>query len=287
MRAEEYYSIATAYFDLGKYPEAERWFNLARKSEKTKLASEYYLGRIAFMVGDYEDAAGRFEALLKLDQDNTTVLRSAAYSRLKAGQLEEALAHFARLETLIPESVDARYNYALALAEAGRLEEAAEKVKPYVERNPSDRDALLLLARTEEKLSRPESLDHFSAALALKEEGAVRLQLADAFERRELYARSIESYRILLPMDEKALGNIRKAEIRFRMARVMLLAGEDPVKSLDELRNAVAEGFKDSARLNELAGDIRLTEEIRRSIEEIARGLAVPAAPKSAEEQEG
>ncbi|MDR2068834.1 MAG: tetratricopeptide repeat protein, partial [Spirochaetaceae bacterium] len=40
-KAEEYYALGMAYFDLGRYAEAERWLSQARSLDKTKLASEY------------------------------------------------------------------------------------------------------------------------------------------------------------------------------------------------------------------------------------------------------
>jgi tetratricopeptide (TPR) repeat protein len=285
VRAEEYFSIASAYFDLGKYPEAARWFNLARKNKKTEKAAEYYLGRVDFMLGDYESSALRFERLLEDDPSNATVIRAAAYARLKAREWDKALELFSRLEALLPETPDARYNYALALSLAGRYEESIDKLKPYAERNPSERDALLLLGRAERKLGRPEAMDRFSAALALKEEGAVRLELAELFEERQLFARSLESYDLLLGSESGVADGIGKADLRFRKARVLLIAGEDPAQGLAELRSAVKEGFKDSALLAGLSEDPRLSEDIRRSVSEIAGGLERAAAPESSTDQ--
>lgn len=286
VRAEEYFSIATAYFDLGKYPEAARWFNLARKTKKTEKAAEYYLGRVDFMLGDYESSALRFERLLEDDPSNSTVIRAAAYARLKAEQWDKALAHFARLEVLLPETADARYNYALALALAGRLEEAIERIKPFVERNPSDRAALLLLARAEHKLGRPEAMDRFSEALALKEEKTVRIELAEVFESRQLFARALESYERMLGSESAGSEGIGKEELRFRKARVMLLAGEDATLGIGELRSALKEGFKDSGRLTELSEDLRLSEEVRLSVSEIAGELERNLVPESSKKQE-
>jgi tetratricopeptide (TPR) repeat protein len=77
-QAEEYYSIGMAYFELGKFTDAEYWLNRARATDKTMVASEYNLGRIAFETGRYEDAAGYFEKILDLDPYNVMALRAAA-----------------------------------------------------------------------------------------------------------------------------------------------------------------------------------------------------------------
>ncbi|MCL2271042.1 MAG: tetratricopeptide repeat protein, partial [Treponema sp.] len=46
--AEEYFSIGMAYYDMGKFAEAEKWLNRAKARDRTMSASEYNLGRIAF-----------------------------------------------------------------------------------------------------------------------------------------------------------------------------------------------------------------------------------------------
>ena len=73
-RAEEYFSIGMAYFEMGKYAEAELWLNRARAVDKTMTASEYNLGRIAFERGRYEEAARHFENILIRDPDNVMAL---------------------------------------------------------------------------------------------------------------------------------------------------------------------------------------------------------------------
>lgn len=273
---EEYYSIAAAYFDLGKYSEAERWFKLARRSEKTRFAAEYNLGRIAFESGNGEEAARRFEALLAYDPANATVLRAAAYSWMKAENWDRALALYDRIADLLPETEDARYNYALALLRAERYEDASARLKPYVERRSDDRGAILLLASAERKLGRPEAVDRYAAALALKEEASVRIDMAEALEDLELYARALESYRAVLAAGASdSVGG--KGFVRFRAARVMLRAGEDPERSLAELSGAIADGFKDAEALRKLPETVGASQELSERILRIAAELGSQA----------
>ena len=81
--AEEYYSIGMAYYEMGKYEEAERWLNRALSRNRTMSASEYNLGRIAFGTGRYRDALKKFNAILKKDPQNVMALKAAAYTRIK------------------------------------------------------------------------------------------------------------------------------------------------------------------------------------------------------------
>ncbi|MFA6507073.1 MAG: tetratricopeptide repeat protein [Treponemataceae bacterium] len=273
MRAEEYFSIASAYFDLGKYTEAERWFNLARLHEKTRFASEYNLARIAFQKNESEDAARRFENLLTHDPSNAMVLRAAAYSWMKAEKWDKALGLFERIADMLPETEDARYNFALALSSAGRLEEAVEKIKPYVARRPDDRESLLLLARTERKLGKPEAADRYVAALKLKEDLSVQLELAEVFESLQLYARALETFRALVEAPAE-IPKVGKPFLRFRAARVMFLAGEDVSKSFAELKLAVSAGFNDVALIRALAEDEKLSESTKAQLLEIAGEIA-------------
>jgi tetratricopeptide (TPR) repeat protein len=115
VRAEEYFSIGMAYFELGNYAEAEKWLDRARTSNKTLIASEYNLGRIAFETGRYGDAVLHFERILVRDPDNVMALQAAAYSRIKNGDLEKAEALYNRVLVLVPESADDGFNYALVL----------------------------------------------------------------------------------------------------------------------------------------------------------------------------
>lgn len=269
VRAEEYYSIANAYFELKKYDEAERWFSLASRHEKTALAARYQLGRIAFEKGEPAEAARIFEDLLPLDPDNLMLIRAAAYSRMKLGEWDAAISLFDKASHLAPETEDARYNYALALAYADRFEEAAERLKPRVEAFPDDRESILLLARMERKLERPEAADHFAVALALKDDVAVRVEFAECLESLDFFARAVEEYDTLL--DSETLAPAKKAEYRFLKARALLFAG-DGAAGVSELREAITDGFTDRAALELLLADPRLAD--KAPIEEILSGIA-------------
>lgn len=283
VRAEEYFSIAGAYFELGKYVEAERWYKLAAQHEKTRFASEYNLARIAFQKNESEGAARRFESLLKYDPSNAMVLRAAAYSWMKAKKWDKAIALFERISDLLPETEDARYNFALALSSADRLDEAFVKLLPFVQRNPDDRDALLLLARIEKRLQKPEAADHYSEVLKLKDDPAVKLESAEVFESLQLFAMALELYRSLAAAAD-SIPNVGKGELRFRAFRVMLLAGDDESKTLEELQAALDAGFSDAAALREAAGNDSISDSMKQHLEKAAEEIVLE--PKASKEKE-
>ena len=73
--AQEYYSIGMSYFELGKYEEAEIWLNRAKAADRTMVASQYNLGRLAFERRRYREAADYFENILVKDPDNILALK--------------------------------------------------------------------------------------------------------------------------------------------------------------------------------------------------------------------
>ncbi len=274
---EDYYSLGTAYFELKRYAEAEKYFSLAARDVKTRPAAEYQLARIQYERGDSEGAARRFERLLEADPENTLALRAAAYSWMKAGSYEDAIRLYGRLDLLLPESPDSRFNYALALAEAGRLVEAVDRVLPYLERKPEDRDAQLFAARTERKLARPEAIDRFKTALDLKDEAPVRFEYAEVLESHGFYARAVENYEKVLSTGLQANASPSPASVRFALARSLLIAGEAE-RGVSELEAAVKDGFADREALSALAADERITA--REQVRTIVDGALAAEAPK-------
>lgn len=277
--AGDYYSLGTAYFEMKRYPEAEKYFNLALRDEKTRAAAEYQLARVRYESGDSEGAATRFEALLSKDPENTLALRAAAYSWMKAGKYDKALPLYERIAVLLPESVDARFNYALALAAVDRLPEAIDRVKPYCQRKPDDREALLFLARTEQTLGRPEAVDHFAAALDLKDEPAVRVEFAQSLVSQGLYARAVENYdAALMSGGLTDTSTPKAATVRFGLAQALLIAGERE-RGLSELSAALKAGFSDKTALDSLVADQRIpnTAEVHAVLDQ----ALAPEAPKS------
>ena len=98
----------------------------------------------------------------------------------------------------------------------------------------------------------------------------MRLELAETFEDLQLYARALEIYRSLKD-GAPDLPKLGKPDFRFRAARVMLFAGEDTSKTMEELRGAVSDGFKDAELLKRLANDERLPEALRDPVSDLLR----------------
>jgi tetratricopeptide (TPR) repeat protein len=271
--AEEYYSIGMAYFEIGNWAEAERWLNRAKAADKTRLASEYNLGRIAFETGRYYDAIDYFDRVLARDPDNVMALRAAAYTRIKTGEIEKAEALYARVLALVPESIDDGYNHALVLFAMERYEDTEKLLTDKQYSLMENSDMLLLLARTQKALKKVEAADTYAQWLVENNDGRVRSEYAQVLEDAELFAKALEEYQAALenfPADDKTPT---KAEVRFNLARVFLVADSENPQGMTELEAAIADGFVDEDALKALAADERVTEDSRDAIEELIKNL--------------
>jgi tetratricopeptide (TPR) repeat protein len=290
--AEEYFSLGMAYYDQGKYAEAERWLNRARSADKTMVASEYNLGRIAYETGRYEDAVRLFERVLERDRDNVLAMKAAAYSRIKIGDLAEAEKLYARALELEPESADQGYNYALVLMALDRPEQAEEVLLRYKIAMVENRNTLLLLARAQRAQNKVEAADTYSEWLQGNNDAKVRYEYAQVLESGEFYAKALEEYRAVisaLPQGKGAASDpaaLVRTDVRVTAARLLLIADPEKNDGITELETAVTEGLTDTEKLTALLEDPGISEghktEIRKIIEDIEKAQA--AAQESSEE---
>ena len=249
--AEEYYSIGMAYFEMGKYEEAEAWLNRAKAAEKTMVASQYNLGRLAFERQRYHEAAGYFEDILKKDPNNTLALRAAAYARIYTGDMDIAQRHYSRLLELIPESADDGYNHALVLYAMGRYSNAEEVLEKYRFSLQDNSEIMLLYARSQNAQNKVEAINGYSSWLNTNKDANVRYEYAQALEKHELYARALEEYRMAIFETSASDGDLRK-NIRFALAKLLLIADSESNEGITELQTAINEGFNDIAAVEEL-----------------------------------
>ena len=257
--AEEYFSIGMAYFDLGRFEEAERWLNRARSRDRTLSASEYNLGRIAFETGRFQDAARHFESILRRDPVNVLALQAAAYTRIRTGEIEKAAAFYQRLLAIVPESADDGYNYALVLYAMERYEEAELMLRNNAIALLDNNDILLLHARLQRRLEKPEAIDSFARWLANNTDQRVRYEYAQLLEMHTLYARALEEYRTVHAGITPTSVDPSRPEVRFTIARLLLIADADSAEGITELNEAVDEGYADFDEIEKLLTDERIS----------------------------
>jgi tetratricopeptide (TPR) repeat protein len=282
--AEEYYNIGMAYYNIGKFDEAEKWLVRAQNADRTMTASEYQLGRIAFENKRYSEAAKYFEGILKKDKQNVLALEAAAYTRIKMGDTERALQYYREVLAIVPENADDGYNYALLLYVAKEYAEAETVLLKYDYNLPANKDAQLLLSRVQAAAEKPEAIDSYALYLADNTDAAARCEYARVLEKNEFYARAIEEYQGALKDLTKETETLKKADIRFEIARLMFIADSGDA-ALTELQEAIKDGFTNTVKIDELLGDSRLSDETKENIKTAASVIKKPDAESKAEDK--
>jgi tetratricopeptide (TPR) repeat protein len=285
--AEEYFSIGMAYYDLGKYDEAEKWLNRAKQANRTMVASQYNLGRLAFETKRYQEAAGHFEDILKVDANNVLALRAAAYTRIRTGDIDLAEKHYNKLLELIPDSIDDGYNHALVLFAMGHFHRAEEVLEKYPYSLQDNNEIMLLYARSQKAQGKVEAIESFDKWLSSNSDITVQFEYAQVLESHEFYARALEEYRQILheDIDETKL---KAADVHFSIARVLLIADSESIEGITELETAINEGFNDIEAIEELADSGKLSASNLLSLRNIIDNLHRNIEPDtgSAAEQE-
>ena len=284
--AEEYYAIGMAYYDMGKYEEAEKWLNRAMAKDKTQSASEYNLGRIAFETKRYEEAVKHFEAILKRDPVNVPALKAAAYTYIRIGDFDKAAALYDRVLALVPESADDGYNYALVLFAMKKYPEAEQVLEKHEFALLDNNDVLLLYARAQREQNKPEAIDSYDKWLALNSDAQVRYEYAQLLEAQEMYARAQEEYQMAMNGIPSSSVDPSRRDVRFALARMLLIADAANTDGVTQLQETVNEGFTDTEKITGLLSDERISGSNKESIRAIIKQIedAQRAAAETAEE---
>jgi len=256
--AEEYYSLGMAFFEIGNFAEAERWLNRARAADRTMVASEYNLGRIAFETNRFQDAARYFEGILRRDPDNVLALKAAAFTRIKTGDLDMAEQHYNRVLELVPDSADNGYNHALVLFAMGRYGEAEEVLARFPFALLENGETKLLFARAQRAQDKIEAIDSYARWLSENNNPLVRYEYASVLEQHEFFARALEEYRLALSEITQP-AEIRSSDIRFAIARVLLIADSESEEGIRELETAIQEGFNNIEAIEGLQNNMAVS----------------------------
>ncbi|MDR1211054.1 MAG: tetratricopeptide repeat protein [Spirochaetaceae bacterium] len=264
---EEYYSLGVAYMDLGKYDEAEKWFERARSFDRTRNAALYNLGRIAFTTGNYTRAVEIFENLLRRDPSNVITLRAAAYAAIGNGDMEKALAHYETILSLVPPSADDGYNYAMVLLAMGKADEAEDQILSYAFALLENPDLLLLYARVQKAQGKVEAADTYARYLEEKSDPLVQYEYALALETAELYAKALEQYDAILSGASGDLGTtLNRLDVRFARSRLLLIADSQSDEGVTGLRALLDEGYSNDDKFDALLEDPLISSSHKESI---------------------
>lgn len=96
--------LGNAYFDLGKYEEAEKWYTsaLAKKADDVNVRTDLGLTFIFRDKPDYDRAIAEFQKSLALDPNHPQTLQNLTVAYTKKGDAERANQTLTTLEVLDP-----------------------------------------------------------------------------------------------------------------------------------------------------------------------------------------
>ena len=262
--AEEYFTLGMAFFEIGRYPEAEYWLTRARTADRTMVASEYNLGRIAFETGRYDDALRNFQSVLGRDPDNVMVLRAAAFTCIRLGNFTQAENYYSRLLGIVPDSADNGFNHALVLYAMERYRDSEAVLLKFPDALNDDPNALLLLARVQNAGNNIEAIDSYARWISGNPaDPNVIYEYAQVLEKHELFALALEQYRECLALLLQDQEKLRRSNLRFKIARVIFIADPGNDEAIAELNMAIELGFNDIEALEALSVDTRIDDNQR------------------------
>jgi tetratricopeptide (TPR) repeat protein len=151
-------------------------------------------------------------------------------------------------------------------------------------------DVLLLYARAQKEQNKPEAIDTYNKWFVNNTSAQVSFEYGQLLESQELYARAQEEYRAVLEGLPSGSVDPSKQEVRFTIARLLLIAEAASNKGITELQEAVNEGFVDTEAINKLLDEARISaankESIRAIVTQIEQATAAVAPPPAAEDEE-
>lgn len=124
--SNEYYTIADAYFDLGKYDKACTYYKLAMKNKALYWSSYYKLGKSYVNLKNWAEAEKVFVDLLKRDSENVSLKMSLAYISAMNNDLVKSEELYSQMWETNPDNADILSNYINVLIAAGKKEKAKE-----------------------------------------------------------------------------------------------------------------------------------------------------------------
>jgi tetratricopeptide (TPR) repeat protein len=169
-----------------------------------------------------------------------------------------------------------------------RYEKAEEVLEKYPYSLQDNNDLILLYARTQKALDKVEAIDSYAKWLNNNSDKKVRYEYAQLLEKYELYARAIEEYRtILSDFDSAAAGkdeDIKKSDVRFSLARLLLTADAGSGEGVTEMEAAVSEGYNNIEEVEALQKNTKVSAANRDKLRNIVNNMQRTAEEKEAKE---
>jgi cell division GTPase FtsZ len=137
---------------------------------------------------------------------------------------------------------------------------------------------MLLYARSQGAQNKVEAIDTYADWLEAHSDNKARYEYALLLEHHEFYARALEEFRNALTDTTTTSTDPSRSNIRFAIARVLLIADGEQAEGITEMQEAVKEGFNNIEAIEELINSQKISssniDALRGIINDIRRIIA-------------
>ena len=249
--AAEYYNIGNAFLELEQPQRASEYFVRALDLDPALRVAEFNLARAYMNANRYTDAREVLEALLRIDQENTLVLKAYGYVLYQQGAPDEAEEIFERVITINPADADAWVNRALIARERGDLPAADHAIRRARDLEEDASDIARLYALIQYETGNEDARELLEDVYASQPED---VEVANALARSSF---ADGDYAVAAELaDALATEEPQDANHRFLQARIAFVGLEDTESGVVALRQALERDFSDTEGLSELLDQV-------------------------------
>jgi protein O-GlcNAc transferase len=193
---------ATALFNAGKLPEAERLCRQVIAVQPNHPDALNLLGMLAFRAGLFPPAAELFSKAAAARPDSADFQVNLGSALDNMGRLDDAVASFRRAIALQPDLAQAHTNLGIALVKLGQPDQAIPSFTEAIRLNPQNPNAYYDLGNTYQAMGRDEqSLEPFRKALELRPDWPEALNnLGLSLSHLRRWDEAIQNYRRALEL---------------------------------------------------------------------------------------
>ncbi len=145
--AKEYYNLGKAYYEMKKYPDSARAFQIAMKLDPRLTVAHVNLVEAVAETGDWEGAWTFLQPLLSKDPHNTVYLKIKAYLLWELHHKEASAELWKSLAKELPADADTQYNFAYVAREEGWSDDEWQALKSYADLGGTKPKAWKLLGK--------------------------------------------------------------------------------------------------------------------------------------------
>jgi len=251
--AKLYYNLGNAYLELGDTAKASESYLKALEYNKNMKIASFNLAKAYMEVEKYSEAIGILDGMLKEEPENTILLSAKAYCVYRFGNYEKASELYDDVLKIDPGNMEALYNSAVISIDRENYSAALDSLTLLKAKKIED-DSLLTKINSAfgETYYRTEQYSE-----AIKYLDLIRQTDPDDISNLTMLFNSYLKTRYFASVAETGTMILKKQpenkEILFNMASVYLNEIEDTEKGLTYLEKALAAGFDDKIRAEELA----------------------------------